>query len=119
VVKYLVAGNATRPRVVPAAARTGRNVRPVARQPSLPQTLVMALWLSPGERAHKAEFWREYEQRFGPIPANNPPVAMLKTWFRQWKKTGVAAGPWLDANPLQAPPTGGPPGGGSSGGSNV
>ena len=87
--------------------------------PMLVMTGAFALWLSPGERAHKAEFWREYEQRFGPIPANNPPVAMLKTWFRQWKRTGVAPGPWLDANAGQPPPSTGAVGGGSPGGSNV
>lgn len=72
-----------------------------------------ALWLSPGERAHKDEFWQAWEQRFGAVPPNNPPVAMLKTWFRQWKQTGIAPGPWLDANVGQPPPGGsaGIPGG--------
>jgi hypothetical protein len=77
------------------------------------------MWLSPGERAHKAEFWEAWEQRFGPIPANKPPVAMLKTWFRQFKRTGVAAGPWLDANVGQAPGGGPSAGGGVPGGSNL
>jgi hypothetical protein len=74
------------------------------------------MWLSPGERAHKAEFLQAWEQRFGPVPAGNPPVAMLKTWFRQWKRTGVAPGPWLDANVGQPPPSGA---GGAIGGSNL
>jgi hypothetical protein len=80
-------------------------------------------WLSPGEMAHKAEFWQAWEQRYGPIPSNNPPIAMLKTWFRQWKKTKVAAGPWLDANvghaPGGAPGGGTAPGGGLPGGTNL
>ena len=78
------------------------------------------MWLSPGERAHKDEFFAAWEQRFGPVPANNPPVAMLKTWFRQWKRTKVAPGPWLDANVGQPPPGGGAAGGGGPiGGANL
>lgn len=81
-----------------------------------------ALWLSPGERAHKAEFWQAWEQRFGPIDPDKPPVAMLKTWFKQFKRTGLAPAPWLDANVGVTPP-GGTPGaadaGGAPGGTNL
>ena len=74
--------------------------------PLLTISSACALWLSPGERAHKDEFWAAWEQRYGPINAASPPVAMFKTWYRQFKKTGVAPGTWLEANVA-----GGPPGG--------
>jgi hypothetical protein len=91
----------------------------------LMQASFAAMWLSPAERAHKAEFFAAWEQRYGPIPANNPPVAMLKTWYRQWKQTKLEPGPWLDANVGQGPPgghaggAGAGPAGGVPGGTNL
>jgi len=65
-----------------------------------------ALWLSPGERAHKDEFWSAWQERYGPISPASPPVAIFKTWYRQWKATGIAPGPWLDSNVPAGPPGG-------------
>jgi hypothetical protein len=73
------------------------------------------MWLSPGEKAHKQEFWDAWRQRH----PGEPPMGTFKTWYRTWLRTKVSAADWLDANTGSGPPAGtvGPSGG--SGGTQV
>lgn len=63
--------------------------------------LVCLGWISPGLRAHEAEFRRAWVDHFG---AGEPPKSTYKAWYRQWKRTGIPPREWI------ATLGGGPPG---------
>jgi hypothetical protein len=75
-------------------------------------------WLTAGEKAHKQEFVDAWRQRH----PGEPPMGTFKTWYRQWVRTKIPAGQWLDANTGSGLPSGGGTGAGgapSSGGAQV
>jgi hypothetical protein len=49
-------------------------------------------WISPGLRAHEAEFRRAWVQHFG---AGEPPKSTYKAWYKQWKRTGISPPEWI------------------------
>ncbi|HEV8065106.1 MAG TPA: hypothetical protein VGP46_09750 [Acidimicrobiales bacterium] len=77
---------------------------------TLPLVVVwlFAGWISPGMREHEEEFRQAWVQRFGENAGGAPgavPKQTYKTWYKQFKKTGIGPTDWLAA--LQQGPPGG------------
>lgn len=65
-------------------------------------------WISPGLREHEDEFNQAWERRYGIVQSNTTgqtgaPKATYKTWYKQWKRTGIGPDDWL-AGLHQGPP---------------
>jgi hypothetical protein len=73
------------------AQQPGRMIRPLL------LVLVIAGWISAGMREHEAEFAQAWAQRFGNTPSSGAgvPPATYKTWYKQFKKTGIRPAEWL------------------------
>jgi hypothetical protein len=68
--------------------------------------LLFVGWISAGMREHEEEFRQAWVQRFGESAGGAPgrvPPQTYKTWYKQFKKTGIGPADWL-ATLQQGPP---------------
>jgi hypothetical protein len=61
---------------------------------------LLRLAINPRRARKTGHFAEAWEARFGKIdedPSSQPPPGMFPAWYRAWRKTGISAGDWLDA----------------------
>ncbi len=69
------------------------------------------MWISPGLRAHEEEFRQAWVARVPGRPEDGrtsvPPKMTYKAWYKQFKRTRMPPGEWIDRL-MQGPPASGP-----------
>ncbi len=54
----------------------------------------------PGAKKHTDAFWNAWEVRHGPVvrgvPSTYPPQGLFQAWHKEYKRSGMEPGPFLD-----------------------